>query len=196
MLGETLKSLRTRDGMSQKKLAEALSVSQSAVAMWESGKNTPEYGTLMRLGEIFNVSIDYLTGQSRGKALKSVPVLGYVRAGMPTESAQEVLGYEDVYLRDCDVDDYFLLRIRGDSMYPRMMDGDLVIVKRQYDCENGDICVAMINGGETTVKKLIKKDMGIILMPLNSAYDPIVIENSDSSDVMILGKVTEVRGKI
>lgn len=196
MLGEILKSLRRQEGMSQKKLAEALNVSQSAVAMWESGKNTPEYGTLIKLGEIFNVSIDYLTGQTRGKTLKSVPVLGYVRAGMPTEATQEVLGYEDVYLRDCDSDDYFALRIQGDSMSPRMMEGDIVIVKRQFDCENGDICVAMVNGGETTVKKLLKKDMGIILMPLNPAYDPIVFANDGTSRVMILGKVVELRAKI
>lgn len=196
MLSETLKSLRKRDGMSQKALAEALNVSQSAVAMWESGKNTPEYGTLMRLGDIFNVSIDLLTGQSRGKEVKSIPVLGYVRAGMPTEAAQEVIGCEDVYLRGCDADDYFALRIQGDSMSPRMMDGDTVIVKRRFDCESGRICVAMINGGETTVKKLIKKDMSIILMPLNPAYDPIVFTSNNSSNVMILGEVVELRARI
>lgn len=195
-MGETLKNLRRQSAMSQKKLAEALKVSQSAVAMWESGKNTPEYGTLLKLGDIFNVSIDYLTGQLRGREPKSIPVLGYVRAGVPTEATQEVLGYEDVYIRACDADDYFALRIQGDSMSPRMLEGDVVIVKRRIDCESGDICVAMINGGETTVKKLIKKDMSIILMPLNPAYDPIVFTSSNSSDIMILGKVVELRAKV
>jgi repressor LexA len=79
-----------------------------------------------------------------------------------------------------------------------MMDGDIVIVKRQFDCENGDICVAMINDCETTVKKLIKKDLGIILMPLNPSYEPIVFTNDTASKnrVSILGKVVELRAKI
>jgi repressor LexA len=198
MLGDKIKSLRKRDGISQKALAQTLGVSQSTVAMWENGKNTPEYGTLMKLSEVFNVSLDDITGNSSANVLKSVPVLGYVRAGVPTEAAEEVLDYEEIYIKECDHSDYFALQIQGDSMSPRMMDGDIVIVKRQFDCENGDICVAMINDCETTVKKLIKKDLGIILMPLNPSYEPIVFTNDTASKnrVSILGKVVELRAKI
>lgn len=198
MFSETLKALRKAAGLSQKALAEKLGVSQSAVAMWECGKNTPEYGALMKLGEVFDVSIDRLTGKLRDKELCQVPVLGYVRAGAPTLAEQEVLDYEDVCLRENEAGDYFALKIRGDSMAPRMMEGDVVIVKRQYDCENGDICVALIDGCDATVKKLIKKDMGIILMPLNPSYDPIVFPNESarSGRISVIGKVVELRAKI
>lgn len=62
MLQITLKKLREEHNMSQSKLAKAIGVAQSTVGMWESGKNNPEYATLLKIADIFGVSIDYLTG--------------------------------------------------------------------------------------------------------------------------------------
>ena len=62
MLGEQLKSLRKRDKMSQKALAEKLFVSQQAVAKWEKDSATPNPDTLAKIADIFGVSVDYLLG--------------------------------------------------------------------------------------------------------------------------------------
>lgn len=198
MFAERLKLLRNEHDMSQQKLADLLGLRQSTVAMWEKGKNSPAYETLINIANIFNVSIDYLTGQKAAKSAHRIPVLGYVRAGVPTEAVQEVLDYEDVTLSESDMGNYFALRIKGDSMAPRMMEGDTVIVKKQSDCVSGDICVALVGSGDATVKKVIKKDMGIILMPLNACYDPLVFtkDEVESCPVTIIGKVTELRAKI
>ena len=198
MLAERLKLLRKERGISQQRLADLLGLGQSTVAMWEKGKNSPAYETLINIANIFNVSIDYLAGQKTAKSPCRIPVLGYVRAGIPTEAVEEVLDYEDVTLTESDMGNYFALRIKGDSMAPRMMEGDTVIVKKQSDCASGDICVALVGSGDATVKKVIKKDTGIILMPLNACYDPLIFtkDEVEAFPVTIIGKVTELRAKI
>ncbi|MBQ8540465.1 MAG: helix-turn-helix domain-containing protein [Clostridia bacterium] len=198
MLAERLKTLRKENGMSQQRLADLLGLGQSTVAMWEKGKNSPEYESLINIANIFNVSIDYLAGQKTSRLSHRIPVLGYVRAGIPTEAVEEVLDYEDVTLPESEAGNYFALRIKGDSMAPRMMEGDTIIVRKQSDCASGDICVALVGSGDATVKKVIKKDSGIILMPLNACYDPLVFttDEIEAFPVTIIGKVTELRAKI
>ena len=62
MLQIALKKLREEHNMSQSKLAKTIGVAQSTVGMWESGKNKPEYATLLKIADVFGVSVDYLTG--------------------------------------------------------------------------------------------------------------------------------------
>lgn len=198
MFGGKLKELRKSNNISQQQLADILNVGQSTVAMWEKGKNRPEYSSLVKIAEIFDVSTDYLTGQGNGKNPFRIPVLGYVRAGVPTEAVEEILGYEDVVLSESELKEYFALRIKGDSMAPRMMDGDTVIVRKQSSFTSGDICVALVGSGDATVKKVIKKDFGIFLVPLNSNYEPLFFscDEIENTPVSIIGKVTELRARI
>ncbi len=196
MIGDEIKALRKNNGMSQQALADSLGISQSTVAMWESGRNSPGFATLEQLSRLFGSELSPI-GRRAEKELHKIPVLGYVRAGLPSEAIENVLDYEDVYIRKTDSENYFALKIKGDSMAPRMMEGDTVIVKKDCDCENGDICVAMVGTGDATVKKLIKKDMGMILMPLNPSYEPLVFtkEEAEEKPVTILGKVVELRSR-
>ncbi len=198
MLGTKIKELRAKDKISQQALADFLGVRQSTVAMWEKSKNNPEYTTLVKLSEFFDVGIDYLSGSKNSKTSQKIPVLGYVRAGVPTEAVEDILGYEDVVLSESERENTFALRIKGDSMSPRMIDGDTVIVNKQSDFNSGDICVALVGNQDATVKKIIKKDTGIILMPLNGNYEPLFFtpEEVETTPVTIIGKVTELRAKI
>ncbi|MGM9551425.1 MAG: LexA family protein [Clostridia bacterium] len=198
MFGEKLKELRKSHNMSQQKLADLLGLGQSTIAMWEKGKNNPEHTSLVKIAEIFSVSIDYLTGNKFDKNSFQIPVLGYVRAGVPTEAVEEVIGFEDIVIPENKKKDFFALRIKGNSMAPRLMEGDTVIVQKQSDFTSGDICVALVGTGDATVKKIIKKESGIILMPLNSDYEPLFFtpQEVENTPVTILGRVTELRAKI
>ena len=93
--------------------------------------------------------------------------------------------------------EYFGLKIHGNSMEPRIMDSDVVIVKRQDDAESGDIIIATINGDEATCKRLRKLRDGIELISNNPSYNPIFFDNREiiEKPVRILGKVVELRGK-
>ncbi|MBQ8002012.1 MAG: helix-turn-helix domain-containing protein [Clostridia bacterium] len=198
MFGEKLKNLRKQEHISQQRLADMLGVCQSTVAMWEKGKNSPEFETLISIAKIFSVSCDYLTGTGNEKTAFSIPVLGYVRAGLPTEAVEDIMGYEDVVLSENERSEHFALRIKGDSMAPRMMEGDTVIVKKQAEAVSGDICVALVGNADATVKKVIFRDTGLILMPLNSAYDPLFFtpDEVENTPVTIIGKVVELRARI
>ena len=96
--------------------------------------------------------------------------------------------------------EFFVLRICGLSMVQRMFEGDIVIVRKQPDIESGEIAVVLVNGSDGTVKKVIKSDNGIMLVPLNSNcdYEPHFYSNEEiqTLPVTIAGKVVEVRGKL
>lgn len=115
-----------------------------------------------------------------------VPILGNVAAGSPI-LAQECI--EDYLTFDTGGhgDEYFALRVRGESMLNAgILPGDLVVVRRQQTCSNGVIVVAMIED-EATVKRFSKENGHIWLLPENDAYSPI-----DGTYAQILGKVSAV----
>lgn len=83
-------------------------------------------------------------------------------------------------------------------MEPRILDGDVVIVKKQEDVESGDVAIVLVNGNEATVKRVKKQKNGITLIANNiSVYEPHYYSNEEIEDlpVRILGKVVELRGK-
>ena len=196
MFSQRLKALRESRGMSQKALAERLQVAQGAVGNWESGARRPGLLRLQQLAEIFEVSVDELLAQPRSGG-HPVPVLGYVRAGIPIDAVEEILDYEEIDAATAACGDYFALRVQGDSMEPRIAEGDVVIVRQQPDVESGEIAVVLINGDEATVKKVVKHGHGISLVALNPKYEPLYFtaEEVAQKPVTVVGKVVELRGK-
>ena len=114
-----------------------------------------------------------------------IPILGSVAAGEPILAVEDALGY--LPFDPGKSGDFFALKIRGESMINAgILDGDMVVVRRQPKAENGEIIVALIND-EATCKKLRRRDGEVWLLPENEAYEPI-----DGSAAEILGKVTAV----
>lgn len=128
----------------------------------------------------------------------TVPVLGTIAAGIPIEAQEEILDYEELPLKWKSQGTFFGLKIKGDSMDPKISDGDTVIIKKQEDIESGDVAAVMVNGNEATVKKITKDQNGITLIPFNIAkYEPITYTNEEIEvlPVKIIGKVVELRAK-
>lgn len=191
-----IKELRCTKNLTQADLARLCSVHQTAVSQWEKGRTTPDTESLKKLAEIFNVSVDYLLGTPEKKGIK-IPVLGYVRAGIPVEAVEEVLDYEEISPEVAASGEFFALKIKGDSMEPRICDGDVVIVRKQNDVDSGDIAVVLVNSMDATVKKIIKKDTSISLVPFNTNYDVMIFSSEEIAKlpVRIIGRVVELRGK-
>ena len=126
-----------------------------------------------------------------------IPVLGDVRAGLPMEAVENILDYEEISSDMAAHGDYFALRIRGDSMEPRIHEGDVVIVRRQPDVDSGDLAIVLVNGDSATIKRVRKLSDGIMLIPFNPSYEPIYYDVSTcaSLPVQILGRVVELRAK-
>ena len=196
MFSEQIKMLRNKKRLSQAKLADELGVSASTVAMWESGEREPKnYETLELIADYFNVNMEVLlTGKL---SPTKIPVLGRVIAGIPIEAVEEIIDYEEIPQSMAKNGEYFALQIKGDSMEPKFSAGDVVIVRKQEDVDNGDIAIVLVNGNEATVKKIRKFDGGINLIPTNSNYDVITYTNAqiEQLPVRIIGKVVELRAK-
>ena len=191
--------VRKANGYTQAKLAKYLGVARSTVSMWESSTQEPDGETMSRIADLFHVSVDYLLGRTEqtGSRGRRIPVLGDVAAGIPIEAVQEILDYEEIDEALAVTGEFFALRIKGQSMEPRMMEGDVVIVRQQETADSGDTVVVLVNGENATVKKIKIGPAGITLMPTNPTYDPIYFtcEEVESLPVRILGKVVELRAK-
>ena len=125
------------------------------------------------------------------KEMVDIPIVGKVTAGMPILAVEN---REDTFPLPVDFvgnSESFMLRVRGDSMIEAgILDGDLVLVKRQSTAENGDIVVALIDD-EATVKTFFKEKNHIRLQPQNSFMQPIIVPSC-----AILGKVSGVFRKL
>lgn len=205
--------LRTEYGFNQEQIAEKLNVSKSSIAMWETGNRKPTSEKYEEIADFFNVDMDYLFGRSAIKRKISydeygnehratssttvIPVLGSVPAGIPIEAIQDIIDYEEIDSNTAAKGEYFALKIKGDSMEPRICEGDVVIVRKQDDVESGDIAIVMVNGNDATIKRLLKYQDGIRLMPSNPTYDPIYFTNQEilEKPVQVIGKVIENRQK-
>ncbi|MCR5485784.1 MAG: helix-turn-helix domain-containing protein [Clostridiales bacterium] len=192
----SIKALREKMNMSQGTLAKLCNVHQTAVSQWETGRTSPDTKLLPVIAGIFGVSVDEVLGNSPDTKT-SIPVLGYVKAGIPIEAVQDIIDYEEIPESLAKQGDFFALKIKGDSMSPRICQDDVVIVRKQSDVDSGDIAVVMINGTDATVKKVIKKGSSLTLVPFNTDYEPMMFGPDEivSLPVQIAGKVVELRGK-
>lgn len=195
MISQNIKNFRKERGISQKLLGERLGVGQSTVAMWECGKNSPGYDMLLKLANLFNVSVSSLCGAE--EEIVRVNVLGNVAAGQPIYAAENIIGAESMSAEDVRGGEFFALRIRGSSMEPRMYEGDTVIVRRQSNVENGEIAIVLVGDDEATCKKFYRNGDGISLVSINPAYEPMFYSEAALKDVKIeiLGKVCELRAR-
>ncbi len=197
----TLLNLRKKSGATQKELADYLGISRQAYANYENGNREPDFQTLLKLARYFKVSVDYLLGNDTPENKKSglrIPVLGYVAAGIPIEAIEDIIDYEELSPDIVkDGAEYFALQIQGASMEPKISDGDVVIVRKQPDVDSGQIAIVCVNGDHATCKKVMKQQSGILLQPLNPAYEATFYSTEDIENIpiTILGRVVELRAK-
>ena len=162
--------------------------------------SSPTSKTLQRMADYFGVSTDFLLyGEENTDGKENagkIPVLGFVRCGEFCAEYENVLDYIASDYKN--KDEYFALMVKGDSMQPRLYEGDIVIVHKQDTAENGELAVVQVNGDEAVVKKLVKFAHGLGLQSFNPAY-PLVQFNEDeiaNKPVRIIGKVVEMRVRL
>lgn len=188
--------------LKQADLVRMTGIDKSSISLYLSGKVTPKGDKLYKLAVALGVTPEWLSGfnvpmHPQDKRTYKIPVLGTVRAGYPSEAVENILDYEEISEEMARNGEYFALSVKGDSMEPRFADGDVVIVRKQEDINNGDIAIIMVNGDEATIKKVQKFEGGINLIPSNPVYDVITYTNKDiiEKPVVCLGKVVELRAK-
>ena len=168
------------------------------ISFYEKGVNNIKLSTLQKLANHLGCSIDYLTND-KVKARKdlspakeqhpvSVPILGYIRAGVPILSEQNMVGEVNIPV---DMEDYcdFALHVRGDSMIGAgIMEGDIVLCKSNQTPASGDIVIALIDGYETTLKYYLRAEGKDLLRAANPAYSDIELQ----AGAQIQGRVIKI----
>lgn len=208
MFADRLRGARKAKRYSQTEVSRMLGVTQQAVGKWETGRSTPDPQTVARLAEILDTTADALLGLQQAPATAPavgrnafsryteslVPVVGTVRAGYGALAFEEDYGKEYASVKD--PQNYFYLVVKGDSMEPRISDGDLALVHRQNTLENGDLGVLVYGSdGEGTLKKYIQRGNSVILHPFNPDYEELVIKGEELDHLYIAGKVVETKAK-
>lgn len=145
------------------------------------------------MSEIFNVPISYFFDEVTDDIkIVSVPVLGTISCGNPITATENVDEYQKEIENYLPSGSLFYLKAKGNSMYPIIPDGALVLIKEQATVENGEIAAVLVNGDEeATIKRIKRIGNEILLQPENNAYEPIIINKNNPA--RIIGKVVRVR---
>lgn len=213
-LGKYLKQLREVKNLSLREVDKLTNISYTHLNMIENGKRNVTPALLRNLSQLYNVDyldlyekagyIDLIEDEEKskiktdilGNPVTSIPLLGSVKAGYNYLAQENWIGTVDVESSLVGSgDDYFALKVKGDSMAPTFLEDDIVIIKKQNDCENNEYAVVIINGDEGTLKKIKKTDNGIILQPLNPAYGPVMYtkEEMETIPIIIVGIVKQLK---
>lgn len=208
MLGIRLKELRKQQKITQGAMATHLGITQQAVGKWETGRSSPDPQMLVEIAKLFDVSVDYLLGNEESVAAAipfikniqpynpgmdaQVPVMGTVRAGYGALAFEEDYGTMSANVRD--PENYFYLLVKGDSMEPRIRDGDYALVRKQAILEDGDLGVVVYgDAGEGTLKRFLRKGNAVALQPFNPSYDTVILSGEELDHLYIAGKVVETK---
>lgn len=208
-LAQRIKQARLSKDWEQAKFAARLDIATRTVQRWEKGEQVPDSNYLMRIAKFSGVSPHWLlTGEGEmfpqpaeeGKVLQlptsryrkvdlvSLPLLSSVPGGAPSMIFHP--DYVEKYISVDDVNDAqaFALEVKGNSMAPRIEDGDIIVVSPKLEARSGDICVVRVNE-EDTVKRVKMEEQTIYLLPLNPEYEPMAIKKRDVTFVWRVVKV-------
>jgi repressor LexA len=219
-LGEYIKKYREEHGLSMNGFAAKSGISKQYISVLEKGVHPTTkkalcpsinmiekaaIGMEMNFDDLFNMIDEKIAVSNNGnlvfmpvsnKTTKTVqiPVLGRVAAGSPIDAIEDIIEYIDIPDSLASHGEFFGLKIKGNSMYPRIYDGDTVIVMKADTAESGDIVIASVNESDVVCKKYIKYDKTTLLRSINPEYDEIDVTNNQ--DFRIIGIVIELRSQL
>ena len=212
--GEKIKELRKKSKLSQVDLAKKIGVSKQTLYKYENDivTNIPS-DKIWSLSEALDTTPAYLMGWTEpeyivkqiGKSLQMfragrIPVLSSVPCGQPTlaEEYRTTDDYVEIEYSLAKSGEYYGLRARGDSMLPKIEEGDTLIVHFQRDVESGQVAIVKVNGEDATCKRIKKYRDGIELIGFNPSFEPrfFTEEEIKTKPVEIIGRVVEVRSKL
>lgn len=208
---ENLKFLREEKRISKNKLGELVGVNQSTISRWESNEIKPSIDNVEEVAKALNVPLPDLLIKDlqfdNGNLVDidsdiiKIPVFGTIKAGIPIESQPDIIDYVEIpknWTRGGKK--FYGLQLSGDSMFPKYNDKDIVIFEQNNDVQsyNGKDVAVMINGTESTFKKISVNEQGIVLQPYNLAYDIMMFskEQVEQLPIKVVGIAREKRTKI
>lgn len=203
VLFETLKKRK----ITQRQLAEAVGVSTGNVTDWKSGKGRPNPEKLVEIADYLNCSVHYLLGKTDdptpiksnittvigSENIYQIPVFESVSAGFGAYASNDIIDFMPIVIKNPhDASDTIAIKVSGDSMYPKIEDGDIAVVRRQTSVDKGDIAVLLLDGEEGLVKRVIYDTDWIELQSINPEYKPKRFEGAEVQRLQVVGKVIQI----
>lgn len=182
-----------------------LELSRGSVTHWKNGK-IPSSNNLKKIADYFGVSVEYLmreedqtptiaseTQPLDQSNLRMVPLYETVAAGFSAYASADIQDYMPIYFQNpADAEWTLCIKVKGDSMYPKIEDGDIIQVRKQEDVDNGSIAVVMVDEDEGLVKIVWKDEKGVTLQSINPQYAPMHFQGKEAERVRIVGIVTQI----
>ena len=208
LIGDKIKKLRKEKGLSQSDLAKIVGVTDKAVSTWECGSKIPRMGAVEKMVAFFGVTKSYLLTDDESNAslpneknviipmddVAMVPIVGRIPAGIPLLAQETIVGYQPIPML-ANADEYFCLRVSGDSMVGAgIPDGSVVLIRKQNCADDGNIVACMLNSDDATLKRYKQVGDTVLLIPENPKYKPFIVPVSDfeNGTARIIGVAAQV----
>lgn len=200
---EVIRSLAQAKALNLPKLESELGFGNGTISKWDT--SSPSADKLQIVADYFGVTTDFLLGREFDVTKipgymplpienKKIPIVGTVKCGPNGLAFEYIEGY--VFVDENITGEAIAFRCKGDSMKDiGIADGDIAIVRKQCDVENGELAVVIINGDEGTLKRIRHHDGILVLEAANQEYPPRIFAGEEINIVKIVGKVLEVRKK-
>ena len=170
-VGRMIREARQARGVSLRALASQVGIHFSHLSKIENGKDQIGRDSLIKIAEELGVDPDLMLGEA-GHQTIPFRVLGHIAAGEPIEAVEDIETFD--LTKVFDPHEHYLLRVRGSSMIlDGIHDGDLAIVRHASVARTGDTVVALVDGGEATLKRFKKVNDTITLIPANDQMKPM-----------------------
>ena len=206
MFWEIFFSLCDENRTTPTKVVETLAISKGSVTKWKNGA-IPNGTTLKKIADYFNVTVDYLLGNEKessppiesnavfldDKRVYMIPLYESVSAGFGASAINEVVGYEPCHIPNpADAAQSLCIRVSGDSMFPKIEDGDLIQVLKQTSVDSGSIAVVLLDNEEGLVKKVLYGSDWIELHSINPMYPSMRFEGKNVLRIKVVGLVKAI----
>ena len=203
-IGNRIEKSRKAVGMTQEELANTLGLNKSTIQRYESGKiEKIKLPIIEAMANALGVRPEYLAAKSDtsennievlpNSKVHMIPVFETVSAGFGAYANDCIIDYMPLYIANIsDVPDMMCIKVSGDSMYPKIEDGDIIVVRRQPIVDNGQIAVVLIDGEDGVVKKINSGNDFIELISINPMYPPRRFEDEETERISIVGLVKQI----
>lgn len=202
--------LLSEQRIEQKDLAKAINVKPQVISDWKSGKTKSYTKYIDQIASFFGVSVDYLLGkspvrhntmeilQTDNSSYAPIPIVGNVAAGYTALAETDIIGYELVDTSVLtDGYEYAWLKVKGDSMSPLILEGDLVLIRLQEEVDSGDLAVVIVDEEDGVIKRVQYSTNKVTLVSENSDdYPPRVFQGKEINRLRIWGKAVEIKRKL
>ena len=207
MFADQMLSLMKEKNISRKKISEDIGFGINQIKYWQTHGTTPSADVSSRIADSLGVTVDYLLGKEDARPAEprqnldaldaervySIPLFENASAGFGAYAANEIVDYIPLYFNSAtEAQQTICIRVRGDSMSPKIEDGDVIQVRKQDEVNNGAIAVVLLDGDEGLVKHVMYGTGWLELRSLNPLYKPMRFNGAETLRVRTVGLVTKI----